>query len=520
MDRAIPDRAVQSDLAQNGTILTPGRVYTAVALAAIVVHLGALANGYALDDIPIVVRNPIIQDPAGFWRAFVLPYWPSFGGNALRPLAVVSYWADARIDGAPWLHGINLLWHAGATVAVTALARRWAGSLDAALAAGLLFAVHPVHVEAVANIVGRAELMATLFACLAVYAALVRQRVGWSAAALVGGLLSKETAAVVPGLVVWAWVIGIHRPSRRTATAFVATWVVIGIGYALMRWAVLHPYGRFISIAPVFQGENAITIRLTAVAALADVLRLLVFPLHLRADYSPMERTAVHSPLDPRFLVGVACLALWATLLVLAWRRRRTAELLGLGWIAIAFLPVANVLFPVGILVAERTLYLPSVGLVIAVGTALCRLPRRRWSPILGVLVLAGAVRSALRVTVWRSDERLALSILEDAPDSYIGPVQAADHVERSGELTKALSYLRIAITLYQGDPRPFFAAADVAHSLGQPALADSMFRRAEALCERCTRYYEMRAERARTRGDTATARWWSEKVSGQKGLP
>ncbi len=495
---------------------TPRRVYAAVALTAIVVHLGALANGYALDDIPIIVRNPIIQDPAGFWRAFALPYWPSFGGNALRPLTVASYWADARIDGAPWFHLINLLWHAGAAIAVTALARRWT-SLEAALAAGLLFAVHPVHVEAIANIVGRAELMATLFACFAVYAALVRQSVGWSAAALVGGLLSKETAAVVPGLVGWAWVIGIHRPTRRTATAFVATWAVIGIAYALMRWAVLQPYGRFISIAPVFEGENAITIRLTAVAALADVLRLLVFPLHLRADYSPMERTAVQSPLDPRFLLGLACLALWASLLVLTWRRRRTVELLGLGWIAIALLPVANLLFPVGILVAERTLYLPSVGLVIAVGTALCRLPLRRWGPILGVLVLAGAVRSAVRVPVWRSDERLALSILEDAPDSYIGPVQVADHIERRGELRKALSYLRIAISLYQGDPRPFYAAADVAHSLGQPALADSMLQRAEALCERCTRYYEIRAERARARGDTATARWLLDKV---KALP
>lgn len=502
--------------------MTPARVYAAVALAAIVVHAGSLANGYVLDDIPIIVRNPIVQGPEGFWQAFVMPYWESFGGGAHRPLAVATYWLDGRIDGAPWFHLMNLLWHAGATVAVAELARRWAG-LEAALAAGLLFAVHPVHVEAVANIVGRAELMAALFACLAVYAALVRGSVAWSAAALVGGLLSKESAAVVPGLVAWAWLIGIGRPSRRKGAAFVAAWLVVGVAYAVMRWAVLHPYERFHAIAPVFVGEGTISVRLTAVAALADVLRLLVFPLHLRADYSPAERTIVQSPLDPRFLLGLGCLVLWATLLVLAWRRRRLVELLGLGWIAIAFLPVANLLFPVGILVAERTLYLPSVGLVIAAGASLSRLSARRWRAVLGLLVLAGGVRTAARVPVWRSDERLTLSILDDSPESYIGPFRASDHVEREGELEKALAYLRIAIGQSARDPRPFYAAADVAFTLGRPALADSMLARADALCARCGAYYEMRAERARARGDSATARWLVEKaraLGGGRGAP
>jgi len=54
--------------------------------------------------------------------------------------------------------------------------------------------------------------------------------------------------------------------------------------------------------------------------------------------------------------IGLACLALWAALLVMAWRRRRRVEAFGLGWIAIAFLPVANLLFSTGVLVAERTL--------------------------------------------------------------------------------------------------------------------------------------------------------------------
>lgn len=495
--------------------MSAARVYWAVAGAAVIAYLGAVANGFVLDDIPIVIRNSVVHDPAGWWRAFAAPYWgPEEGGSLYRPLAVATYWLDGRLDGAPWFHLVNILWHAGASLMVVTLTRRLVEgehSLTAALIGGLIFAVHPVHVEAVANVVGRAELMAALFACLGVYAALVRGSVAWSAAALVGAVLSKESGAVVPGLVAWAWVLGIGRPPRRKMIAFVASWVLVAVAYGAGRWAVLHQYSQFLGINPLFVGEPMSAVRLTAVAALADVVRLLVFPLHLRADYSPAERTIVHSALDARFVLGLGCLALWAALLWMAWRRRRTVETLGLGWLAIAYLPVANFLFPIGILVAERTLYLPSVGLSLAAGAWLARWPTRMWALTLTVIVVAGGVRAALRVPVWRTDERLTLSILEDSPRSYVGPARTADHIERAGQKERALEYLRIAIAQYDRDPRPFYAAADLAYTLGRPQLADSMLERAEVLCRQCRGYYEMRAGRARFRGDSATARWLLE---------
>src|SRR5207245_11662756 len=98
------------------------------------------------------------------------------------------------------------------------------------LAAGVLFAVHPVHVEAVANVVGRAELLAGVFVVLSVYAALAREAIGWSAAAWALGLLCKENAAVAPALIAWAWVLGLARPSRRRMGLFVASWVLRSAG--------------------------------------------------------------------------------------------------------------------------------------------------------------------------------------------------------------------------------------------------------------------------------------------------
>jgi len=170
-----------------------------VAACAVAAYLGALWNRWALDDIPIIYFNPLVHAPTGIWRAFVSPYWPrELSGELYRPLAIATYALDWQVGRVAWFHAVNLMWHAAASVGVAALARRWSGD-RAALVAGLLFAVHPVHVEGVANIVGRAELMAAVFALLAVYAALGRESVGWSAAAFTCGLLSKENAAVVPG---------------------------------------------------------------------------------------------------------------------------------------------------------------------------------------------------------------------------------------------------------------------------------------------------------------------------------
>ena len=482
------------------------RLYLAVTACAVVAHIGALWNGFAMDDLYIIVWNPLVHSAEGVWRAFIAPYWPpDLGGKLYRPLAVASYTLDGLVDDAPWFHAVNLLWHAGAAVAVTALARRWAGTTTA-LVAGLIFAVHPVHVEAIANVIGRAELMAAVGVCLAVYAALMKESIGWSALALAAGLLSKENAAVAPGLIVWGWALGFGRPPRHRMLAFVGSWLAIAAVYVALRGAVLAPYGRLHDIAPAFVGQSAVAVRLTAVATLADVLRLLVFPLTLRVDYSPAERTIVTSLLDVRLLLGLGALALWAGLLVGAWRHERKLEAFGLGWIAIALLPVSNLLMPVGILLAERTLYLPSVGLALAAGAALARLPPARLRVVAAVLVLAGGVRSALRVPVWHDDAAVTLSILDDSPNSYRGLARMGALYQSRGDAAQALESFRIAARTFDHDAAVYVASADAAYKLGRSALADSLLTRGDQICFHCWGLYRTQALAARARGDSAVA--------------
>src|SRR6266566_5162500 len=189
-----------------------------------------------MDDLYIIVWNPLVHSVQGTWRAFTGPYWPpDLGGQMYRPLPLASFAVDWAIAGGhpAWFHAMNLLWHAGMAVLVAAVARRWA-DWATALGAGLVFAVHPAHVEAVANVIGLGELMAAAGVCLAVYAAVVRQDVWWSGAALVLGLLSKENALVAPALIVWAWIVG-PRPLPRRMLAFAIGWLIIGGAYLAVR---------------------------------------------------------------------------------------------------------------------------------------------------------------------------------------------------------------------------------------------------------------------------------------------
>ena len=485
-----------------------------------------------MDDLYIIVWNPLVHSLNGVWDAFRGPYWPpDLGGQMYRPLPLASFAIDWSLGRGHSLlfHAVNLIWHAAVSVGVAMLTLRFP-SLEGrgdqgvrispngrgdqrvritALMAGLIFAVHPVHVEAVANVIGLGELMAAAGVCLAVYAAVIRQNVMWSGAALLLGLLSKENAIVAPALIVWAWIVGpplVPRPDRRRLGAFAVSWLLIVGAFLVVRSMVLSPYERLHVTAPIFLGESALAGRLTALAALGDVVRLLIFPLTLRVDYSPAERTIVHSLLDVRFAIGLLCLALWSGLLVLAWRRNRRLELYGLGWIAIAFLPVSNLLFSTGVLIAERTLYLPSVGLALVAGAALARLPVDRLRIVAVLIVLAGGIRTALRTPVWHDDVAVTRSILEDSPNSYRGPARMAAIYQSHRQPAQALRALQEASRIYSRDPTLFVAAADAAMTVGRPRLADTLLLQAEQLCHQCPGYLRTQALAARTRGDSAVA--------------
>lgn len=351
------------------------------------------------------------------------PYWPvAFGGSMWRPAVLMSFALDYRVSENPhWFHVENVIWAAIATALLTLLACELAGPLTG-LIAGLLFAVHPVHVEAVANVVGRAELMAAAGYAAALLCALrADQRpinlVGVAFAAAFG-MASKELVATLPAAIVLVYVA--RRIDGRKAWRPAVAAAVPIVGYYVVH-ALVNTHAVFFAggIAVGMEGLSVLQ-RIWAMLPISlEWWRLLLFPAHLSADYSPGELTVSTGLTAAHFLGALV----WVALGYVAWRTRRTIPgiAIGLAWFVITVSPVANIVVPMELLIAERTLYLPSLGIVFALASAAVAAP---WSPrvraaVVGPLVLVGAARSIARIPAWHDDEQHYQALKREAPRSY-----------------------------------------------------------------------------------------------------
>jgi hypothetical protein len=448
----------------------------AVATVALFIYANAVANGFVLDDGGIIVRNPLVTLPATAWRAFALPYWPeTIGGGQYRPLGILSFAVDWLVSGgdARWFHAMNVVWHVLATLLVWMLAAELLAPVAAGIAA-LLFAVHPVHVEAVSNVVGRLEPMGAVFV---IGALLAHRRGNWAAAPLFAlGLLSKESTIVFLGLAVANDLILERdwRAAMRSRRWLYAGYGAVAAAYAAVLIAVFH--SREFSIpARVFAGAS-LGDRLELVArTIPHYVRLLVAPVNLSASYAPN----VISP-DPGMsvmtAVGLVIVPIVAVAFAVSIRRKRWPGMaFALLWIPIVLAPVSNVFFASGVLLAERTLYLASIGVCLAASAVAERYLVTR--PVMvaaatASIVIAFGVRTWTRTPVWHDDRTYLLALLADHPESYEAHLAAGRALRGANALDQAERELVIARRLFPRDSTVYREAADVAERQLRPAVA------------------------------------------------
>ena len=447
------------------------------ALAAAAVAAPSIRNEFVADDQWVIAQRPFLRDPPSVGALLVEPYWPAtFGGSMWRPAVLTSFALDYRISESPhWFHVENVIWAAIATALLTLLACDLAGPLTG-LITGLLFAVHPVHVEAVANVVGRAELMAAAAYAGALLCALrAEQRpvylIGVALAAAFG-MASKELVATLPAAVVLVYVAK-RLDWRRSWRPALAAAVPI-VGYYIVH-ALVNPHGVF------YAGGIAVGLEGLGVAQRASAMvpisvqwwRLLLFPAHLSADYSPGELIV-----SPRFTAAHLLGALvWAGVGYVAWRTRRIVPgiAIGLAWFVITVSPVANIVVPMELLIAERTLYLPSFGIAFALASAAVAAP---WSPrgraaVVAFVVLLGAGRSVARIPAWHDDEQHYQALKRDAPRSYRTLWLEGKDEFAAGRWGSGERFLLEAIALAPGiaGPRLDLGRFYVSAKLWQPAI-------------------------------------------------
>lgn len=380
------------------------------ALFAIVAFAPAIHNKFVYDDHPFILQNPSVNPgldayaTSSWYRIWLEPYWPrNISPDVLyRPLATLSARINARAAGTPlqaWrFRVVNIALHVLTSIAVVILAWRLTGSAAAGALAGVLFASHPVHTEAVVPIYGRSELLAAFFGTW-LLARHVRPpvagqpRSAWhitgSALIFLAAIMSKEHAMflwpTMMAIDLWHWrragVAGRRLPLREWFNRFCAP---AHVGFALaaatflfFRYLVFgwktHLEASRTNIYDVPMAHaGPVEIILTPFRLLWVVIRNLVTPDTL----CPIWSYPALMPADKLYgdvLAGMAVVLVLLIAVGVLWYRRDLtgAMLVGLGLtlaIPIQAIPVARWFY------AERWLYLPTVLAAVLIAAAV-----RRW---------------------------------------------------------------------------------------------------------------------------------------------
>ncbi|HTE43682.1 MAG TPA: hypothetical protein VK636_00450 [Gemmatimonadaceae bacterium] len=461
-----------------------------VALLALASSAIGVVNWFTYDDRYIVELNPATRNLHAWWRAFQTSYWPKdWGGDGYRPLTILAFKIEGAIGGGiPVVHhAVNILLYAAVSVLVFLLARRalpsWAAWITAAL-----FAVHPVHVEAVANVVGQSELFVAvaLIAATVLYirdrqAGELRTSTALGVTALYAiGCFFKEHAIVLPALLASAELTVIRGTVRRgdrvrQLRPFYLGLVLVALSFMAVRSVVLkdHGLGGFQPFTPFNTLHISSRDRvLTALGVVPQWARLLFWPAHLSSEYGPPEIEIAQGPSMsqlPGLMLLIAVVGLGVAL-----RRRHPAMSFGVAFACVTLLPSSNFLLPAGILLAERTLFLPSVGAMLIVGGAAAwvvesvrmkhRDERRLMlvaQTVLAILLVLGVARSMLRTRVWRDNDTLFHQAVIDSPRAYrahymLGAWDFDHRRRREGE-----AEYRRALSLFPYDPYLAYAMAE-----------------------------------------------------------
>jgi tetratricopeptide (TPR) repeat protein len=455
-----------------------------VAAAALAAHAAALGNGFVFDDARAIVENPVVQGPAS-WALVTHDFWGRRGAETVgtwRPLVTASFFVDRQIGGgAAWpFHVENWLWHAAAAVLLMLALAAASGRGRWAWLAGVVFAVAAVNSEAVASLVGRADVMAAalsfaswlLWRRSAVLAALA-----WAAA-----LLCKESAIVTPLWIAageWLLVPAERRRRGRDWAAF----AVVAVLYVGARVAVVGAAtgARIAANNNPLLDEGPLVRLWTACELTVLALRLVLAPLNSAADYSASELMPVRGfQLDA--LVGAAAIVVGAAV---AWRlRRREPTLsLALALFGIAWAPVSNAIVALPTIFAERLLYLPAAGAALAwarLGEAGLAQHRRLFMLAGGLFVAAQLAFDVRGDRMWRDDLPLFAATVEVSPRSGRAWINYGAALQRDGRLPEAAAAFARSLEVFP-TWRAESSLGVVLDMLGQGRAAEPHLRRALA---------------------------------------
>lgn len=495
------------------------------ALLGAALFVPTLTHDFTYDDRPLVRHNPRIRDVGDVRGIWLTDWWARQTDDAnevadpmrdrlYRPLTLFTFALNYAVGGVNPVgyHAVNVALHGVVCGLVWVLALRVTQSRAAAFVAAILFAVHPVHVEAVAGVVGRAELLSAMFLILGLLALWPRggspgvARTALAAGAFLAALLAKETAICYPALAAVVLWEGRRRGAAGAASARTASRRWLGLVLLVVPLLIYFPMritaleGHVIRagssdeiINPLFRADAWGRVH-GPLTVLGHYVRLLVWPVRLSSDYG----LAV---IDPAAGVGVLTLVGLAAAVGLvfgavAWLRGVGGPIGLLCALFVAsYVLISNAVLLIGVTVAERLMYWPSALVMIGIGhAAACWWSRqpagaaRRAAATAGSLavVLLG-VRSVARAADWSDNLRLFSTDARTHPRSvqlsvayaFVAAERARetqDFAARDRLLAEADAALDRALALHGRHPKALQGKGLIAEQLGDVRQARQWF--------------------------------------------
>lgn len=451
----------------------------------VLAYANTLPNELIFDDKPVILDNQLIRDFRSLPRIFTTPQWTYGETHIYRPIPLATFALNRAIGGVDptGYHVLNIILHGFVVICLYVLGMRLSLSQTGNFLSAAIFAVHPIHSEAVGPIVGRAELLMSLGTLLSLIMYIDSWRYDTRKLKYLFGsmsifaltLLSKEQAMVFPFLLI---LYDLSRPTnpvtsvrknwRHCVLHYAGYFIVLGVVLAVRQQvsgSALYASGSQISFLDNPLAQLDWPSRLPgAIAVAGRYLGLFLWPEYLSADYSYNAITSPVSFWDPNFLVTMLAIGALGYLAVWSYRAGGRGAFFAIGFTACTFAPAANILVPIGTLMGERLFYLPSAGLCLLTAMAFDWLVVRTHlkarlniatavTVLMVVMLCLGVVRTGYRNRDWRNNESLAMSGLATYPNSaklHMG--LAAVHIRR-GDFEAALAAYRTAIAIYPDYP-------------------------------------------------------------------
>jgi tetratricopeptide (TPR) repeat protein len=405
-----------------------------IPLLAILVYIPAFNAGFTLDDVPIIEENPYMRSLDKIPEIWKTHYWAgkidANDKGLYRPLTLTTYNLQYNLTGkeAPPFHIVNILLHALVCFVLMKFLDKVFRDHRLTMIAGLLFAIHPIHTEAVAGLVGRAELLASLFiltGMISYHQYVFKGGMKWMILLLVSAfaaITSKEHGFLLGPVLVLQELYYVFS-QKNYAWNKSSTWIGLGsvaalsIALWLYRSTITGPPVPHEQWLHVSSGDRIAT----ALRTMAEYIGMHVWPLHLSADYWTTD-TPIAGFGQPIVLMSLLFIS-GLLFLSLFLRNKLPVFSWGILFFFLMLLPVSNLVFAAGFLKAERVLYIPSIGLITVLSALLVK-----WSDwkngkilmygVLGAFSLFFIWRTWTRSGDWQNNYTLALATLQTSPAS------------------------------------------------------------------------------------------------------